>query len=220
MDPYIILGVNKNDDISIIKKKYKKLCLMYHPDKNINDGSNIDDRKSMFQIITIAYNDIIKEKYDNKHIDPDITHIMDTFFEKIKVMTEHPLYDLFMSIGIYGISDIITSKQKINNTYVANIDVNLEDLLGNCTIDFIFKVFGKNDIHVNIKGVYPFVIYKHKPNDIIVNIKLKTQGDHMFDHHNKILYIDNEYYSFIKNIMKQDILTLNTQSGKYKIRTI
>ena len=77
MDPYIILGVKKNDNISVIKKKYKKLSLIYHPDKNINNGSNINDRKEMFQIITLAYNDIIKEKGENKTVDTDKIKVMD-----------------------------------------------------------------------------------------------------------------------------------------------
>jgi len=34
MDPYSVLGVSRTDDNDTIKKKYKKLALQYHPDRN------------------------------------------------------------------------------------------------------------------------------------------------------------------------------------------
>jgi len=43
INPYDILGVDKKDDITVIKKKWKELCLKYHSDKNIDKPKYIKD---------------------------------------------------------------------------------------------------------------------------------------------------------------------------------
>jgi curved DNA-binding protein CbpA len=59
---YEILEVDKTDDVSVIKKQYKKLALKYHPDK-CTDGSD------KFEIINLAYHilsdDDLREKYND-----------------------------------------------------------------------------------------------------------------------------------------------------------
>ena len=36
-DPHEILGVDIDASISTIKKSYRKLALLYHPDRNVNN---------------------------------------------------------------------------------------------------------------------------------------------------------------------------------------
>jgi DnaJ-class molecular chaperone len=55
-DPYIILGVSPNDSIEVIKKKYKKLALLYHPDRNSHEDRYEAEEK--FKRINNAYNKI------------------------------------------------------------------------------------------------------------------------------------------------------------------
>jgi len=66
MNPYKILGIEKDSSISEIKKAYKKLALKYHPDKNIHDK---EDAEKKFKQISEAYqilSDSDKKKlYDN-----------------------------------------------------------------------------------------------------------------------------------------------------------
>lgn len=57
-DYYKILDANIDDDISIIKKKFRKLSLIHHPDKNGGD-------QSKFNAINEAYSILGKE--DTKH---------------------------------------------------------------------------------------------------------------------------------------------------------
>ena len=69
IDLYKILHVKPNDNFNIIKKKYYKLCLKYHPDK-----TNNKDNIKKFNIINMAYNvlsdnekrDIYNKKYHSK----------------------------------------------------------------------------------------------------------------------------------------------------------
>ncbi|CAD6505817.1 BgTH12-01304 [Blumeria graminis f. sp. triticale] len=67
-DYYNDLELNKNSDIAEIKKQYKKLALVYHPDRNIGK-SNLDAAK--FQRIQSAYEVLIdpleRARYDVNH---------------------------------------------------------------------------------------------------------------------------------------------------------
>ena len=66
MNYYKILEVEENADFSEIKKKYRKLAIKYHPDKNPGD----DEAVKKFREITEAYEILGDEKkrkeYDNK----------------------------------------------------------------------------------------------------------------------------------------------------------
>jgi len=57
MNNYAILNIPINSDIKIVKKAYKKLALLYHPDKNKDP-----DAAEKFNIITKAYNEILEPK--------------------------------------------------------------------------------------------------------------------------------------------------------------
>jgi DnaJ-class molecular chaperone len=55
-DPYIILGVNREDSDSLIRKQYHKLCLRYHPDKQVHKSQR--EKKQLeegFKRIQAAY---------------------------------------------------------------------------------------------------------------------------------------------------------------------
>ena len=66
MDYYRILEIKEDADFSDIKKKYRKLAIKYHPDKNPGD----DEAVKKFREITEAYEILGDEKkrkeYDHK----------------------------------------------------------------------------------------------------------------------------------------------------------
>lgn len=72
IDPYEVLGIDKNASPIEIKKTYKKLCLKYHPDKIQQSKTNGDDDatvQELFPKIQFSFsilNDPIKRtRYDN-----------------------------------------------------------------------------------------------------------------------------------------------------------
>lgn len=59
-DYYKILGVSKDDSKDVIKKKYKKLAMKYHPDKS--NGSDKEKNEEKFKEISEAYSVLGDEK--------------------------------------------------------------------------------------------------------------------------------------------------------------
>lgn len=86
-DYYSILGITdeekklpKEEFLRMLKKKYRELCVKYHPDKHQNDK----DAEAKFKDIVEA-NEVLsdydgkKAQYDNPHMDFDLGDIMSHF---------------------------------------------------------------------------------------------------------------------------------------------
>ena len=58
VNPYEVLGVPENASMDEIKKAYRKLSLLYHPDANINNP-NKKQAEEKFKQVQEAYNQII-----------------------------------------------------------------------------------------------------------------------------------------------------------------
>lgn len=77
MDPYSVLGIPENASEEEIKRAYRKLIRIYHPDANVNNPDK-DKAEEKFQEIQEAYDILIKEKqgrgyyyYSNRSSDTD-----------------------------------------------------------------------------------------------------------------------------------------------------
>jgi DnaJ-class molecular chaperone len=72
MNPHHLLGVDENIDHDELKKRYKTVCKMFHPDKHNQDKSAV----FVFQLVKDAYDKI---KSSRKKINiPKIPTITDT----------------------------------------------------------------------------------------------------------------------------------------------
>ena len=66
MDYYKILEVPKNADISEIKKKYRKLAMKYHPDRNAGNKEAAKKFREITEAYEILGNEKKRQEYDYK----------------------------------------------------------------------------------------------------------------------------------------------------------
>lgn len=115
-DPYVILGIEQGVTTGDIKKAYRKLSLMYHPDKNIgNKGA-----EEMFMKVAKAYealtDEAAKENYE-KYGNPDGKQSLEVSIGLPSILLENPkvvlvLYLIAMVIVIPSVVGMWYSNSK------------------------------------------------------------------------------------------------------------
>ena len=66
MDYYKILEVSENADILKIKKKYRKLAMKYHPDRNAGDERAAKKFREITEAYEVLSNEEKRKEYDYK----------------------------------------------------------------------------------------------------------------------------------------------------------
>ena len=66
MDYYKILEVSENVEISEIKKKYRKLAMKYHPDRNAGDERAAKKFREITEAYEVLSNEEKRKEYDYK----------------------------------------------------------------------------------------------------------------------------------------------------------
>lgn len=66
MDYYKILEVPENADISEIKKKYRKMVMKCHPDRNAGDEKAVKKFREITEAYEVLSNDKRRKEYDYK----------------------------------------------------------------------------------------------------------------------------------------------------------
>ena len=122
MNDYSILGVTKLDSLETITKKYKKLALKYHPDRNKDNKKECEEK---FKEISRAYTNIINGSAN--------TTDRDALFSNLDNFKQY-----FKNINYENIlNNVITNISKYND-YVVSNDTTLEkteDLYINAKIE-------------------------------------------------------------------------------------
>lgn len=217
MDPYIILGVNRNDDFKMIRKKYFKMCKLYHPDK-AESGDDLKERTRMFQLLQLSFETIQKEKNIGNNVYTDdnnvnieissekikevIDNVCELVGEKIKSFTSHPLYRIISSVGIRAAMNIFRTSP--NHFSLLDIQCSYIDIINKaklkCDYTRITSNGEKETINVDEQIIYPYMIipekgdYNEKENkykDLVVRVSLEDKDEIELDYKNYILRIKN-----------------------------
>jgi curved DNA-binding protein CbpA len=116
-DPHAILGVEQNADLKEIRRRYKNLCVMYHPDKHNQDKSAV----TIFQIIQDAYKSL---KESRKRI------VLPTLEEKVEKSTQEK--PILPGTNISE-KDLMILGEKLNDPWFTP-SFDLTELFGDVTI--------------------------------------------------------------------------------------
>ena len=136
MDDYSILGATRSDSIEIITKKYKKLALKWHPDRNRNNKEYAEEK---FKTISAAYNNIVNKKSNPFHTftsSPNGEFNFGNLFTKMNefkdyfkdVNYEELLINVMEKVNTFR--DTKPKKTKTDNLYI-NANLELFDIYNN-----------------------------------------------------------------------------------------
>lgn len=64
MNYYEVLGVSENADVLEIRKKYRKLAMKYHPDRNSGDENATKKFREVTEAYEILWDEKKREEYD------------------------------------------------------------------------------------------------------------------------------------------------------------
>jgi len=184
-----------------LKKKYHKLALQYHPDKNRN---NLDS-KEKFQKIDEAYKYLIEEMnfHENENSNPNNFFSQDSFFKKeIDIETDQYIY--FLSMFIQGILqgqsskiiDIITNIilkivvncQKISVQWFEELDKETSIQIYEFLSQYKNILYIQSDILLKVREI---ILDKCKNDEIYI---LNPSIDDLLDQNVYKLVIDEEIY--------------------------
>ena len=195
---YEILELEKDCSRDDIKKKYKKLALLYHPDKNKDEGSS-----DKFMKITEAYNTLFDEEkrknYDLYGTKEDFDDPFETFNN---IFNEH--LSNFMNMGMnyekdININNILNNLTGINNFNIPDVHLKFQTYQTNS--DEKIENDSNDNILIKPDTIYKEVkikldeIYKKKEKEIkISRIRKKNNKYIEKDKKIKIYLYDDEIF--------------------------
>ena len=170
---YDILGVSNNASHDEIKKAYRRLSLIHHPDKN---GNNEDDKfKELNEAYSILSDINTKKQYDNRNANENIS------FDDLNIHNINP-NDIFNMLfaGGNGFSNIFNNASSnihilrngipVNLSHtmqkpipiIKNIDITLEEAYTGCSkcIDIERWIRSDNGVTINEKETIYVLISK------------------------------------------------------------
>ena len=164
-NPYDILGVTPTDTKDTIKKRYKKLALLYHPDRNISDSVAACEK---FKKINSAYNLLYNDKFDSG--DEYFKSFTDKLINKGKFFGDFlKNFDKtkFKTTLFTELKNYKTFYEHVNtNEYTDDININVNidngNVLKNVTIAHLSLSECKNDFELNKYLWYP-IVYSFTP---------------------------------------------------------
>lgn len=177
-DYYNILNLNKNCTREDIKKRYRKLSLKHHPDKNGGEGS--EEFRKINEAYEVLYDDKQRKLYDLKLLfrDIDLTeddyNLMFSYYNSFIESKEYRLMVLLYKSLPKNVKEDIVRKFKYRNTQIVNAQksIDISYLDNNDCINLVIK---KTDYENSVlKVIYIFsktgiyYLYLRKPPSKII----------------------------------------------------
>jgi len=188
-NPYLILGINHTASIDDIKKAYRNIALMCHPDKldkNISDSEK-QTRIEKFKEATLAYKKLMSTQHyevDNEEI--DWKELWGTFFKNSQD-TKEIIKDVFSDLASIFKKSNIHSKSYYNpkqssgdiETHSFTLHVTTKDIYLNVKKKLrLVLTKSEEPLFIDIYcGMFPEIIRQYVDDDnveheIIINMKL------------------------------------------------
>ena len=146
---YDILGISKNATKEEIKKQYKKLALIYHPDKNRDNEEATNKFKSIAEAYATLSDDEKKRSYDMFGAS-DQQYNEDPFSMFNNIFNDH--LSSFMNMGYeknINVNDILNNLKGFSNS-----NINIPDI-PNVHVKFHTFTTGKNNTSNINNTIYP-----------------------------------------------------------------
>ena len=208
---YDLLDLNKDATTEEIKKKYKKLALKFHPDRNTNDEESIKKQKEKkFKEITEAYNVLSDDK---KRKDYDFFGLTDsnTFEDSFG---NNPLDDILSNMFKFTDSDI---DDMINTSFKPKIFVNIHKVPLNT---FQGNINPNSDMLNNITNLMDDILFNGINMNQTNNNKTQQTQYESENQYNKNTQNKKKYDLLDLKVNLDDIMNSNKKSIKYKIKDI
>jgi len=217
---YEILQINKNATRNEIKKAYKKLILIYHPDKNHNVNSS-----NKFMEIKMAY-DILMDPHKKNEYDVMSSHQQIELYDFFKeyVFSSHPIYEQLIFKFYDNEQDL---KNDINSFNIKNIynKFKSQSLNTNQDQDIILPIYDYNEndeklhipkqytINIDLIDRYLNKFYKMYVGQEIYHVPLKDDNYIINDIESDITVniICKDHQEF-KQLNKQDLFIIKNIS--------
>lgn len=194
---YKILGVSKNASNEDIKKSFRRLSLLNHPDKNDNNSEKVEKFKQISEAYEILSSSNKRKDYDNKinftneinkindnNINNDINYFNDN---KINNINDNKIND-------NKINDINDINDNINNNIISEINKLINFANNYSNLNNNPNIANRLCSGINLQNIYreklhkdPLNIFfendniynkKHIPNTIVVDVNISMKDSY------------------------------------------
>lgn len=139
-DYYKILEVDKNSDISVIKKAYRKLAMVYHPDKNHGNKSAEDNFKKINEAYEILSDSKKRELYDlYGHAGIDQSTASSSNYDSANINFGDIFSDIFGDM--FGKTNQKRNTQQRGSDLTYTLNLNLKDAILGTTVKLSIKAY-------------------------------------------------------------------------------
>ena len=190
MDFYEILEIDQGASTIEIKKSYRRLAKLYHPDKNENNEIKMKDINLAYEVLS---DNKLKEDYDRTiEYNEEPYDLIQNIIKKNKLDVLNHLFNFIYDDEIKLKNDINemnfvnmlkTVKDKVKLDISSKIDISLKDIYENNSITLVvkrnihgilkdFEIKINLDVYDEIEKLSPFGSANSEPKFLVENVRI------------------------------------------------